>query len=194
MRTRNHGKYTNMSRYRPRAIAVCDYSGFFVQHSKLIKQMEYRGTGLVWTGYYVLPKFSDIPNPQNLTPRVRLDPKPVLNARPDNIVWQQETIETCVGILTLDVSGGNDQTLTLDQFVNHGSFNFIGTLTADIFVYVPNITKEFYANNFTNGGFNLKMQLIGNEILPLTIPLLTNKNLLGPVVVNTTTNLKIVGT
>lgn len=193
MRTRYHGKYTNVSRRNPDAIGQCDYSGFMVQHSKLIKQMEYRGTGLVWTGYLVYPKFATVPNPQNLTPKVKVDPKPILNARPSNIIGAMTTLETSVGVLTVDVSGGVNITLTVDQFANNGSFNFVGTLTADIFVYVPNLIRDFYANNYTEGGFTLKMQLIGSEILPLTIPLLPNKFSLGPVVTNNTVNLKIVG-
>jgi hypothetical protein len=193
MRTRYHGKYTNVSRRNPDAIGRCDISGFMVQHSKLIKQMEYVGTGLVWTGYLVYPKFANIPNPQNLTPRIKADPKPILNPRPDNVIGAMNTLETSVGVLTVDVSGNTPVTLTVNQFANHGSFNFVGTLTGDIFVYVPNIVKYFYANNYTEGGYTLKMQLIGSEIMPLTIPLLNNRNLLGPVVANTAVNLKIVG-
>lgn len=84
MRVRNHGKYTKMDKKSPRAIGRCDYSGMMCRHSALIRQMEYRGTGLVWTGYMVNPKFSDKPNAQNLTPLIKLDPVPITNARPDN--------------------------------------------------------------------------------------------------------------
>lgn len=191
MRVRNHGKYTNMSRFNPRAIATCDRSGFVVQHSKLVKQMEYNGQGLFWTGYWVYPKFLDKPNPQNLAPRVKLDPKPILNSKPDNIVGAQTTIATSVGVLTLDVSGGSDVTLTVDQFSNYGSFNFTGTLTADIVITVPNLLREFYANNLTQGDFTLRMKIIDNSSLPLTIPHASTTSLLGPVVFNTLYNLRI---
>jgi hypothetical protein len=193
MRVKNHGKYTNMSRFNPRAIARCDTSGMMVAHSKLIKQMEYQGQGLVWTGYYVNPKFATQPNPQNLTPRVKLDPKPILNSRPDNIIGAELTIASSVGILTLDVSGSSDVTLTDDQFSNYGSFNFTGTLTGNIVIYVPNLLREFYANNLTQGAFTLGMQILNNSSVPLTIPpASTTTTLLGPVVVNTLNNLRIV--
>ena len=94
-----------MSKNSPRGIARCDYSGLMCRHSDLIRQMEYRGTGLVWTGYMVNPKFSDIPNPQNLVPLIKLDPVPITDARPDNQIDAQTTIATSTGVITLDVSG-----------------------------------------------------------------------------------------
>jgi len=192
MRVRNHGKYTNMSRNKPRAIARCDYSGLMVQHSSLIRQMQYSGRGLVWTGYLVNPKFADDPNPQNLTPRVKLDPKPITNARPDNIIDAQNTLATSVGVLTLDVSGNSDVTLTIDQFANNGSFNFTGVLTGNIVVYVPNLLSQFYANNLTTGNFTLGMQITGNISVPLTIPYASPTTLLGPLVGNTLLSLQFI--
>lgn len=192
MRTKYHGKYTNMDKNNPRAIARCDYSGLMVQHSKMIKQMEYRGQGLVWTGYYVNPKFADNPNPQNLTPRIKLDPVPIPNARPDNIIDAQNTLATSVGVLDVDVSGDSNVTLTVDQFSNNGSFNFRGELTGDIVVYVPNLFSQFYANNLTIGPFTLGMQLIGNVSLPLTIPPASPTTLLGPLVGNTFISLQFI--
>jgi hypothetical protein len=190
MRVRNHGKYTHMSKNKPRAIARCDYSGFMVQHAALIRQMEYRGQGLVFTGYYVHPKFADTPQPQNLTPRIKLDPVPIRNARPDNIIDAQNTLATSVGVLTIDVSPSVNVTLTTDQFSNNGSFNFTGTLTNNIVIYVPNLMKQFYANKLTTGPFNLSMQLIGNVSLPLIIPQASPTTLLGPIVTNTLLNLE----
>lgn len=190
LRVRNHGKYTNLSRSNPRAIARCDYSGFMVQHASLIRQMEYRGKSLVFTGFYVHPKFADQPNPQNLTPRIKLDPQPIRNPRPDNIIDNQNTLETSVGVLNLDVSPSVDITLTFDQFANHGSFNFRGELTANIVIYVPNLMQQFYANNLTTGNFTLGMQIIGNVSPPLTIPPASPTTLLGPVVGNTLFNLE----
>ena len=46
--------------------------------------MEYRGSGLVWTGYWVGRMFAATPNIQLQTPLVYGDPYPVDNARP----WQ----------------------------------------------------------------------------------------------------------
>lgn len=191
MRTKNKGKYTHMSKNNPRAIARCDMSGLMVQHASLIRQMEYRGTGLVFTGFYVHPKFADTPNPQNLTPRIKLDPPPIRNPRPDNIIDAQNTLATSVGVLTIDVSPSVDFNMTVDQFSNYGSFNFTGTLTADIIIYVPNLMKQFYANKLTSGAFTLSMQIIGNASQPLTIPQASSTTLLGPLVSNTLINLEI---
>jgi len=189
MRVRNHGKYTNMRKNAPRAIARCDTSGFMVEHASLQKQYQYAGTGLVFTGYYVHPKFLDKPNPQNLTPRIKLDPVPTRNARPDNIIDAQYTLATSVGVLTIDVSPSVNVTLTRDQFVNNGSFNFIGTLTADIIVYVPNIFQQFYANKLTTGNFTLSMQLLSNMPDPIEIPAANPVTQLGPIITSTATNL-----
>lgn len=63
------------------ASAQCDNSGFIVMHKDLVKQMEYSGSGLYWTGYLVYKDFYDKPNPQNLAPRLYGDPKTVDNPR-----------------------------------------------------------------------------------------------------------------
>lgn len=191
MRTKNHGKYTNLSRSSPRAIATCDYSGLVVQHASLIKQMEYRGQGKVWTGFWVHPKFSDLPNPQNLTPRIKLDPKPIRNARPDSVIDAQNTLATSVGVLDVPISNTN-YTIPSSDFASNGSFNFTGTLTANVVVYIPNFIKTFYANNLTTGAFTLGMQLSGNISPPLIIPPADPITLLGPLVNNNTLNLQLV--
>ncbi len=191
MRVRNHGKYTKMNKNSPRGIARCDYSGLMVRHSDLVRQMEYRGTGLVWTGYMVNPKFLDEPNPQNLTPRIKLDPVPITSARPDSQIDAQGTLATSVGVLTLDVSGNSDVTLTPEQF-NNGEFNFTGILTGNITLYVPNTYNQFYANNLTTGGFTLSMQISGKSSPALVIPPASPVTRKGPTVVNTFFNLQFV--
>ena len=82
MRIKN--KYLRIDRNDPQARAVCDYSGIVCMHEDLIKQMEYRGNGLSWTGFMVHKKFADVPNPQNLTPLVYRDPIPIRNPRPQS--------------------------------------------------------------------------------------------------------------
>jgi len=192
MRVRNHGKYTNMSKNKPRAIARCDYSGLMVRHSALIKQMQYSGRGLYYTGYLVNPKFADEPNPQNLTPRIKLDPKPIPNARPDNIIDAQNTLATSIGVLTVNVGGDTDVTIALNDFINNGSFNFLGALTGNIVVYVPAIFNQFYANNLTTGDFTLGMQVLGNGSTPLIIPYASPTTRLGPLVSSTALGLQFV--
>lgn len=191
MQVRNHGKYTKMSKRSPRAIARCDYSGLMVRHADLARQMEYRGRGLVWTGYLVYTKFLDDPNPQNLTPRIKLDPVPIPSARPDNQIEAQGTLATSVGVLSLDVSGNSNITLTAEQFDN-GEFNFTGVLTGNIIIYVPNTYNQFFANNLTTGGFILSMQIEGMSSGALVIPHAPPAPLKGPMVVNTFINLKFV--
>lgn len=191
MQVRNHGKYTKMSKHSPRGIARCDFSGLMVRHADLVRQKEYRGRGLVWTGFFVNPKFADKPNPQNLTPRIKLDPVPITDSRPDSQIDAQGTLATSVGVLTLDVSGNSNITLSLAQF-NNGSFNFTGVLTGDIIIYVPNTYNQFYANNLTTGGFSLSMQISGNATPPLVIPHALPPTLTGPAVVNTFFNLQFV--
>lgn len=191
MQLRNHGKYTKMSKRDPRGIARCDYSGLMVRQSDMIRQLEYRGTGLVWTGYLVNPKFADKPNPQNLTPLIKLDPTPIPNTRPDSIIDAQTTLATSTGIISIDVSGNENVILTSEQF-NNGSINFTGELTGDILIILPATYNQFYANNLTTGNFTLGLQIVANDDFPLNIPLANPNTLFGPLVVNTSTALQIV--
>lgn len=63
------------------ALGVCDVSGFTFYHKDLVKQMEWRGDRLVWTGFMVAPQYLDIPQEQSRPPIVHDDPRPVLNPR-----------------------------------------------------------------------------------------------------------------
>ena len=67
----------------PVAAARCDHTNFIVGNDELVKQMEYRGDALVWTGLWVAKRFADKPNPQGLVPRLKPDPAPIRNPRPD---------------------------------------------------------------------------------------------------------------
>lgn len=191
MQVRNHGKYTKMNKNSPRAIGTCQGSGLMARLSDIVLQREYRGRGLVSTGKRIYKKFLDDPNPQNLTPRIKLDPVPVANARPDNQIEAQGTLATSVGVLSLDVSGNSNITLTAEQFDN-GEFNFTGVLTGNIIIYVPNTYNQFFANNLTTGGFILSMQIEGMSSGALVIPHAPPPPLKGPMVVNTFINLKFV--
>ncbi len=74
------GSYVRKGSKEP--VGVCDFSGFWFSHSDLVKQMEYRGNSLVWTGFMVGRPFVDIPNQQARPPLVKADPKVVINPRP----------------------------------------------------------------------------------------------------------------
>ena len=191
MQVRNHGKYTKMSSRDPRGIARCDYSGLMVRHADLVKQKQYRGRGLVWTGLMVSPKFADIPNPQELIPLIKLDPVPLQNPRPDSQVDAQQTIATSTGEISIDISIPANRNLTLEQFDN-GIINFTGNLVGDVIVILPATYNQFYANNITTGGFTMGLQLVGNTNVTLNIPLANTITRQGPMVVNTSLNLQIV--
>lgn len=191
MQVRNHGKYTKMNMRDPRGIARCDYSGLMVRHADLKKQMQYRGRGLIWTGFMVAPQFEDIPNAQELIPLIKLDPVPLQSPRPDSQVDAQPTIASSTGEIDIDVSGNSNITLTEEQFDN-GIINFTGILTGDIRVILPASYNQFFANNLTTGGFLLGLQLIGNTNVTLNIPLADPITLQGPMVVNTSLNIQIV--
>lgn len=165
MRVRNHGKYTHMSKSNPRGIARCDYSGFMVKHATMKEQCQYRGQGLVNTGYLVDPKFWDKPNPQDLIPLIKADPVPFLKARPDNYV---EVIPDQT--ITIDVSGNSNYPLS-EQEATNINFFFVGVLTGDVTVFIspnnsylfkPSVFELFVTNN-TTGLFNLYMQITNNS-------------------------------
>lgn len=70
-------------------IGTCDYSGFPFSRSDLVKQYEWRGNQLVWTGAIVGRPFVDEPNEQNRPPQIKGDPKAVQNPRPFGIETPQ---------------------------------------------------------------------------------------------------------
>lgn len=59
----------------------CDISGLPTMHADLVKQMDYFGETLQWTGYMVRREFYDEPNPQKIPVRLKPDPVPVRNPR-----------------------------------------------------------------------------------------------------------------
>jgi hypothetical protein len=78
---RKKGKNVTVEFNNPSAVGVCDDSGFVFNHSELVKQMEWRGDKLVWTGLMVGKPYLDKPNEQNRLPLVKDDPRPVKNPR-----------------------------------------------------------------------------------------------------------------
>jgi hypothetical protein len=75
------GKYVTIDHKYPSALGICDESGFVFNHKDLVKQMEWRGDALVWTGFMVGKPYLDVPNEQNRPPLVKNDPRPVMNPR-----------------------------------------------------------------------------------------------------------------
>ena len=75
------GKYVSINPDNPSALGVCDESGFIFNHKDLIKQMEWRGNNLVWTGLMVGKPYLDKPSQQNRPPITKDDPKATRNPR-----------------------------------------------------------------------------------------------------------------
>lgn len=91
MSNRPHGKYVNIDQDFPTAVGICDYSGLVVSRRDMVKQMEWRGNRLIWTGLLVNKRFADVPNPQLKPPLLKPDPYPVRMPRPpvhSFIEWQ----------------------------------------------------------------------------------------------------------
>lgn len=76
------GKHVRINPENPTALGICDYTGFIFNRDDLVRQMEWRGNALVWTGYYVGRPYADIPNPQLKPPILPPDPVPVKDPRP----------------------------------------------------------------------------------------------------------------
>ncbi len=81
---RAKGKYTRIDSNNPMSLGRCDYTGFLVRHNDLVRQMQFIGNSLTWTGLYVHKKFADVPNPQSLNPLIMPDPIPTPYPRPDD--------------------------------------------------------------------------------------------------------------
>lgn len=78
MRTVN----TRISSRDPRPLAKCDQSNMIFFRDELVKDMQFIGNKLQWTGNLVYYKFVDKPNPQGIPIKLRPDPMPVVNPRP----------------------------------------------------------------------------------------------------------------
>lgn len=94
-------------------IGTCDYSGFPFSRSDLVKQYEWRGNQLVWTGAIVGRPFVDEPNEQNRPPQIKGDPKALLNPRPFGIETPQgpEAIGNSSPVILEDINFTSEQKL-----------------------------------------------------------------------------------
>ncbi len=92
-------------------IGTCDYSGFPFSRSDLVKQYEWRGNQLVWTGAIVGRPFVDEPNEQNRPPQIKGDPKALQNPRPFGIETPQgpEAIGNSSPIILEDINFATEQ-------------------------------------------------------------------------------------
>lgn len=93
MSYRPKGKYVNINEDNPEALGICDYSGFVFKRADMVRQMEWRGNRLIWTGFIVGKPYSDMPNEQLRPPILRPDPVPIRYPRlpqGDNVVWSNQ--------------------------------------------------------------------------------------------------------
>ncbi len=81
MTIRYRGRIPVVDPDHPEAWGKDDITGLPVMHTDMIKQMEYIGNGLAWTGFMVHHKDADQPNPQLIPPRLKPDPLPIDNPR-----------------------------------------------------------------------------------------------------------------
>jgi hypothetical protein len=118
------GEYVKKNVIEP--VGVCDYSGFFFSKSDLVKQYEWRGNQLVWTGAIVGRPFVDEPNQQNRPPQIKGDPKAVQNPRPFGIETPQgpEASGNSSPVILEDINFTAEQTpLNLPDFAGEDVSN-----------------------------------------------------------------------
>jgi hypothetical protein len=89
MSTRPRGSHVYIDTENPQAVGICDYTGFIHQRDELVKQMEWRGESLEWTGLYVGKEYADVPNEQLRPPILPPDPVPISDAK-----LEQDTLST----------------------------------------------------------------------------------------------------
>ncbi len=122
MTYRPKGKHVRISQSAPQALGICDYTGFVFNRKDLVRQMEWRGNALVWTGFLVGIPYVDEPNQQLRPPILPPDPVPVMYPRlpfESNVTW------STVGSPTWSM-------LTIDAWIDwYGSFDGIPALPED---------------------------------------------------------------
>src|SRR5271167_399070 len=82
MSYRPKGKHVSIDIQSPRALGICDYTGFIFNRQDMVRQMEWRGNRLVWTGLYLGKPYLDVPNQQYRPPVLEPDPVPIQDPRP----------------------------------------------------------------------------------------------------------------
>jgi hypothetical protein len=90
---RPHGKYAAVNAQNPEALAQCDRCSFWRNRSDLVWQTEWSGTHLYNIQVLVCQdRCFDTPQEQFRTIILPPDPPPVLNARPPNFAYEEQTV------------------------------------------------------------------------------------------------------
>jgi len=97
MSYRPKGKHVLIDSDNPEALGICDKTQFVFKRKDLIKQMEWRGNALVWTGFLVGRPYVDTPNEQLRPPILPPDPVPTVQPR----LQQSTTLTWNVGSVGL---------------------------------------------------------------------------------------------
>jgi len=95
MSDRPKGKHVFVDQDSPQALGICDKTGFVFKRIDLIRQMEWRGNALTWTGFMVGKPYVDIPNEQLRPPILPPDPVPVKwprTQKPSAVYWANQTV------------------------------------------------------------------------------------------------------
>lgn len=91
---RPHPRRARTDPSSPRAWATSDRSGFVGNHANMQWQMEYAGDGLINKRILVYGDEYDTPNPQLRTIFLPPDPTPVINARPEQYLIDEQPVST----------------------------------------------------------------------------------------------------
>jgi len=95
MTMRPKGKHVTIDPSDPQGLGICDYTQFVHNRKDLVKQYEWRGNALVWTGFFVGRQYVDVPNEQARPPILPPDPVPFLFPRlPQGtlVLWNSNTL------------------------------------------------------------------------------------------------------
>jgi hypothetical protein len=95
MSDRPKGKHVIVDPDSPMALGICDKTGFVFRRIDLVRQMEWRGNALVWTGFMVGKPYADQPNQQLRPPILPPDPVPVQWPRtqqPSSVYWANQSV------------------------------------------------------------------------------------------------------
>jgi hypothetical protein len=82
-----YGKNVKIDPDHPTGLGICDYSGLVFNRKDMVKQMEWRGNRLVWTGFIVGKSWVDMPQEQFRPPQLKPDPVPLKDPRPPQTLF-----------------------------------------------------------------------------------------------------------
>lgn len=95
MSDRPKGKHVFVDQDSPQALGICDKTGFVFKRIDLIRQMEWYGNQLKWTGFMVGKPYLDVPNEQLRPPILPPDPVPIKWPReqqPSAVYWANQAV------------------------------------------------------------------------------------------------------